>query len=185
MTNSTAKQSWADSEGRAWLTTIQAIDAVRLRDSAGIDLLNPKSIEKLFGADPLVRIEALGELARPQWERKQLGYTDFANALLSTDTSFIEATAALRLSISDFFRKLGRGDLATVSDRAWAVMEADQQSREAKAGGAKVGEILALAQAKAEADVDRALDETLEKLSQTPGKASGSSLASAAPTGDH
>jgi hypothetical protein len=174
------KQSWSDSQGRIWSTSIKAVDAVRLRDSAGIDLLNPNSMESIFGGDPLKRIEAMGELARDHWQGLGLQYEDFANAILSTPTSFIDATAALRVSIADFFRRLGREDLATVVDRAWKVMQVDQQMRIAKANGEKVDQILQEAAKQSAADVDASLDAALDRIR---GKHSGSSAASAVPTG--
>jgi hypothetical protein len=181
MTNE--KQSWSDSQGRTWSTAIKAIDAVRLRDVAGVDLLDPNSMESIFGADPLKRVETMGELAREQWQRLDLRYEDFADAILSTPTSFIDATAALRVSIADFFRRLGREDLAAVVDRAWQVMQVDRQMRIEKANGEKVGKILQAAADQSAADVDASLDAALDKI-QIRGKRSGSSVDSAVPTGD-
>lgn len=176
----TEKQSWTDSLGRVWSTAIKAVDAVRLRDSAGIDLLNPNSMESIFGGDPLKRIEAMGELARDHWQGQGLRYEDFADAILSTPTSFIDATAALRVSIADFFRRLGREDLATVVDRAWKVMQIDQRMRLDRANGEKVEQILQEAAKRSEADVDASLDAALDRIR---GKRSGNSAASAVPTG--
>lgn len=178
----TANQSWSDSQGRKWSTAIKAIDAVRLRDDSAVDLLDPKAMEVIFGSDPLKRIEVMGELARDQWAHQGLRYEDFADAMLSTPTSFIDATAALRVSIADFFRRLGREDLAAVVDRAWKVMRIDQQMRVEKANGQKVGQILQEAAKRSEADVDASLDAALDKIR---GNRSGSSVDSAVPIGGH
>lgn len=160
-------QSWKDSEGNVWLTSFKAVDAVRLREAAGIDLLDPKTMEAIFGSDlteTLKRVEVLAELARRQWEAKGWTYEQFADSLLSTETSFTEATAGLRASISYFFRQLGRADLATVCDRAWEMMIAQLKAMEEKAGGEKVTRILERAAAKGMEEVERELDRALEDL---------------------
>lgn len=171
------KQSWKDSEGNLWLTTFKAVDAVRLREAAGIDLLNPKTMEAIFGSDlseTLKRVEVLAELARRQWESKGLTYDQFADALLSTETSFTEATAGLQAAIAYFFRQLGRRDLATVCDRAWEMMVAQLKAMEAKAGGEKVTKLLERAAAKGMEEVDRELDQALADLGQPSGSSSDS-----------
>lgn len=157
------KQSWKDSEGNVWLTTFKAVDAVRLRESAAVDIMDPKSMEQIFG-DSLYRIEVMAELSRRQWEPKGLNYEQFSDAVMSTPTSLIDATTALQASISYFFRQLGRGDLATVCDRAWEMAVAQAKALEARAGGEKVGAILQKVAAKGMAEVDAELDRALEAI---------------------
>jgi Arc/MetJ-type ribon-helix-helix transcriptional regulator len=165
--------AWTDEQGDKWSTAIALSDARRLKDQAGVDLLDPKSIEVLFGPDLLGRIEAMGELARPQWEKRELTYDDFADRLIGGPETFADASDALRRALSDFFRRVGREELAVVADRAWEAMAADAQMRIGKAKGDKIGKLLNSGVTRADAEIDRALDAELAKLSSGP--SSGSS----------
>ncbi|QDV26938.1 hypothetical protein [Aureliella helgolandensis] len=168
---------WNDGSGQSWSTTIALSDALRLKQEMAIDILDPKSVEVIFGSDLVRRTEVLGELARPQWEEAGIAYTDFADLLLSGPTTFVDASDALRRGLSDFFRRAGREDLAIVADRAWKAMEAGMQVSVAKASGEKVGKILQAGIDRAEADLDKELDRALATL-QAPriaGSSSGSS----------
>jgi hypothetical protein len=168
---------WKDAEGDLWSTAIKFEAAVRLRETQNVDLLNPSSMESLFGADPMQRIEAIAELSRAQWEERGLAYSDFVDRLLSGNRTFAEATIALKAALSDFFRRLDRADLAVVADRAWAAMDCERKLREKAAKGDKVGKVLDTAVAKADQMIDAALDKSLEEVEQL-GNTSGSSLAS-------
>lgn len=174
-------QSWKDSEGNVWLTTFKAVDAVRLREAASVDIMDPKSMEQIFGGDPLNRIEVIAELSRRQWEAKGLNYVQFSDLIMSTPTSLIDATTALQASIAYFFRQLGRGDLATVCDRAWEMAVAQAKALEAKAAGEKVGAILQRVAAKGMEAVDAELDRALDAIDH--GIPFGSSSGSTEATG--
>jgi hypothetical protein len=163
----TDQLSWSDSSGDKWNAAITLVAALRLRDTQQIDLLDPKSMETLFGVNPLLRVEAIAELAREQWEGRSLDYKAFAERLLSPG-AFPKATAALRAAISDFFRRLDRNDLAIVSDRAWEAMEADRQMREAEAASDSVGVILEAAQRKGKAQMKGALQKALDEITKLP-----------------
>ncbi len=176
------QHQWKDSEGTTWSTIFKAVDVVRLRESAGLDLLDPKSMKVIFGTGPLKRIEILAELTRRQWEAKGKSYEEYSDLLLSTETSFVEATAALQKSISYFFLQLGRIDLATVCDRAWEAMVAQANDLAEVAGGEKVGKLLAKASAKGMAAVEAVLDRQLESMER--GETSGLSLGSTEETGE-
>jgi hypothetical protein len=139
-------------------------------------------MESLFGVDPLIRIEAIAELSRPQWEKLGLCYSDFVDRLLGGDRTFAEATIALKAALSDFFRRLDRADLAVVADRAWETMDLDRKLRETAAAGEKVGKVLEAALSKSQAMMDEKLDEALEEVQR--GSKSGSSRESAGSTGD-
>lgn len=91
---------------------IRISDASRLK-SAGIDLLNPKTIEKVFG-NPLELIEFIGELLRPQWEGLGLTYEHLADSLIADDDSLGLAEAAVTNALRSFFQRLGRPALAAV-----------------------------------------------------------------------
>ena len=176
------KFTWTDSQGRKWSAYIRFEDAVRLREQNSIDLLDPKSMETLFSQMPLDRVEAMAELARSQWQRENLTYSDFTDALLSTESSFTDATAALRAAISDFSRRLGREDLAIVSDRAWKAMDLESQIRVQKASSEKVGQILDAAREKGARVIDEHL---VDALATILGSSSGSSPESADSIVDH
>lgn len=165
--------SWTDATGDRWSGFIHLADARRLQETQNIDLLDPKSVDVLFGGNPLCRIEAIGELARPQWTAAGLAYDEFAERLVSGPTTFVDATDALRRGLSDFFRRLGRDDLAIVADRAWEALAADADLRRTKASGTKVGEILAAGIQRSEREIDAELDRALATMA-IPGQQSGS-----------
>ncbi len=75
------QHQWKDSEGTTWSTIFKAVDVVRLRESAGLDLLDPKSMKVIFGTGPLKRIEILAELTRRQWEAKGKSYEEYSDLL--------------------------------------------------------------------------------------------------------
>jgi hypothetical protein len=158
--------SWSDSSDHKWSAAITLAAAKRLKETQSIDLLDPQTMATLFGPDPLVRVEAIAELAREQWQALSLDYAAFAERLLSPG-SFPKATAALRAAISDFFRRLDRNDLAIVSDRAWAAMEADRKLREEEAGGNRVGNILEAAQRRSRNMMESELDKAFHKINGT------------------
>ena len=160
---------WTDASGDRWSGFIALADAHRLKTTQSIDLLNPQSIEVLFGPDVYKRIEAMGELARPQWTEAGLTYDDFAERLLSGDETLLDASNALRSGISDFFRRIGRADLAVVADRAWKAMESEAQLRLDRAAGEKVGQILEMGLAKSAKGMDDELDRVIETLGNQSG----------------
>lgn len=164
---------WGDETGRQWSCAIKLGDAQRLKETQGIDILDPSAMEKLFGSGPLVRIEAIGELSRPQWEAAGLTYQDFVDLLIGTDTSFASATAALRAALSDFFRRLDRHDLAIVVDRAWVALVAEMNHQVELANSPMVGKAMDTAVANAMAEKSAKLEKVLKQL-ETPGELSGS-----------
>lgn len=172
------KMAWQDANGKRWSTAIKFQDAVRLRESAGIDLLLPATMEQLFGPNPLERIETIAELARPQWQEANLSYTEFADLIVGGPTTLIAATAALRSAITDFFRRLDRNDLAIVVDRAWDAMVKGLQVSIEKASGPKIGQVLQAAIDKMDREIDDGLDKALQSMlgsiqTSIPGRASG------------
>jgi hypothetical protein len=180
----TNQMQWTDAQGAHWSTVIKFESAIRLRETQAIDLLNPKSMESLFGADPTLRVEAIAELARPQWEERKLNYLQFVDRLLSGQTTFAEATIALKAALSDFFRRLDRADLAVVADRAWAAMDCERKLRETAANGPKVGKVLEAGLVASEKLIDAGLDKALEeaeKLGNTSGSSPGSAVSIGVP----
>lgn len=180
---STPTLIWTDTAGTKWNCHIGLAAARRLKQTQEIDLLDPKSVDILFGYDPLKRVEAIAELAREQWTEAGLTYEDFAELLVSGGETFIAASAALKAGLSDFFRRLGRADLAVVADRAWAAIVAENTLRMAKASGPKIGQILDAAIERAGSDIDNELDRVLATVT-TAGEPSGTSPPSPGSTGD-
>lgn len=160
-------KQWTDAHGDKWNCYLTLAAARRLKETQTIDLLELASVEVIFGADPLRRIEALAELLREQWTEAGLTYEDFAERVVGSDNSFLTATAALKAGLSDFFRRLGRTDLATVADRAWTAIVTETKLRESKAAGTKVGKILEAALERSAREIDAELDRALAQL-ETP-----------------
>lgn len=170
--------NWNDASGSNWHFHISLSAARRLKQTQSIDLLEPTCVEILFASDPLKRIEAMAELAREQWNAAGKEYEEFADLIVGNENTFFAASAALKAGLSDFFRRLGRADLATVVDRAWEAMAAEMQVRLAKAGGRKIGDLLDVAVKRTESEIDAELDRALARMGRTTGEPSGSSPAS-------
>ncbi len=119
---------------------------------------------KDFWADPLVRIETIAEVCRPQWEASNLTYTDFADLLVGGDSTLLDATVALKVAIADFFRRLGRNELAVVLDRAWETTVKGMALAVEKAGSEKAGRVLSAALERMERDLDQELDRATDRL---------------------
>lgn len=186
MTPTPTPLTWRDTNGRPWSCAITLGAAKRLKDTQSIDLLDPNCVDILFGSDPITRIEAIGELLREQWTAADCTYEQFAELLISGDTTFDDATEALKAGLSDFFRRIGRRDLAAVIDRAWDAMTADAELRLSKANGPKVAQIFERTLAESARQIDAELDAALGKMhasTPTPGPQSGSSPGSPASIG--
>jgi len=127
---------WRDHSGRVWDFRIGIEVAKRLKE-AGTDLMNPQTIKEVFGS-PLSLIEFVGELARPEWEKLELTYEQFADRLIHSEDSFLQVQDSIEFAIVDFFRRIGQKHHAVVAERAMEsaarVMEqsvtiADQRTR--------------------------------------------------------
>jgi hypothetical protein len=180
----TPKLNWSDATGGKWHFFISLAAARELKNTQSLDLLDPRCVERLFGADPLARIEAMAELARTQWTEAGLTYANFAELIIGGPTSYDDASAALKAGLADFFRRIGRGDLATVADRAWEAITAEMQLRTQKAAGPKVGEIFAAALKQTDEGIDAELDRALATMAPTTGAPFGSSPPSPGSIGD-
>lgn len=179
------KLNWTDATGDRWHFHIPLTAARRLKQNQSIELLEPSCVEILFASDSLKRIEAMAELAREQWTEAGLTYEDFADRIVGNETTFLDASAALKAGLSDFFRRLGRAELATVADRAWDAMAAGMHLRTEKAAGPKVGALLDAAIKRTETEIDAELDRVLEQMAVTTGPPSGSSQVLSGSIGDH
>ncbi|MFO0383246.1 MAG: hypothetical protein ACK506_16205 [Pirellula sp.] len=107
---------WTDYTGRVWDFRIGIATASRLK-SAGMDLMDPKSVKDWFGSS-LSLIEFAGELMRPEWEKLGLNYEQFADLLIDSEESFLQVQQSIEFAFVDFFRRIGQKHHAVVAERA-------------------------------------------------------------------
>jgi hypothetical protein len=165
------KFPWKDATGREWSAFVGIAIAETLK-TQGVDLLEPKQLAELY-KDPfgLVRVNAI--VHQSQCEALGLSAGDFLELSTETEEVASASVAALEAALVDFFRRVKRGALATVVQKASesaAALDADQiltlnSERAAKA--------MRLERAAALGELDKAIDEVIER--NAPGNASGSS----------
>ena len=76
--------TWQDSKGNQWNCKINLSDCIRLKESNGFDLMNPRDFERML-QDTMKQIETIAELLRPQWERQGMNYLQFIDILIEEE----------------------------------------------------------------------------------------------------
>lgn len=138
-------RTFTDNAGRSWTVAITIGSAKRVRDLAGVDLLDlqagdPPLLARL-GFDIALVCDVVYAVVQPQAEEREVSDREFGEAL--GGGAALAAQMALCEDLADFFRGLGRTDQATALEaqgrtvRA-AVARASQkiESLEAEAGAA-------------------------------------------------
>lgn len=112
-----AKQgtTWTDSQGRAWSTGINVNAIRRVRDLAGINLLDVFDGKLLaqLADDPVLLVNTLYAISKPQADEREITEETFGEFLVG-DTIEQAATALVRGIISFF-----PSDRRTVLERLW------------------------------------------------------------------
>lgn len=114
------KLVWTDEAGRKWSTRFEIPDAIALRDR--YDVKDHKRIDAALG-DPEQLLDFAVEFFRPQWTKHpDIIETDvaFMTILTATETSLVEAHAAIVAGLIDFFRRCGDVKRAAILERAVA-----------------------------------------------------------------
>ena len=109
--------SWNDGSGREWVCKVTVSVAEQLRGE-GIDLLNPKVVSQLYSKDPIELVQFAAKLHKSQIEEYGLTVGDFVD--LATDSEDVSNAmlGAVEAALCDFFRRMRRGALAAVVQRA-------------------------------------------------------------------
>ncbi len=170
---------WVDNLGRRWSTRFTIPDAIELRDR--YDVKKAEEIEKVL-ADPEKLLDFAVEFFRPQWSKHDdvLSEIDFMAALTATETSLIEAHAAIVAGLIDFFRRCGDQKRAAILDRAVAAAERATAFIVAKINSSEVDAAIEQRLAAAGAEFDAAISNFGKPFSSSSAS-SGSAPASGSP----
>jgi len=109
--------TWKDGAGRDWVCKVTVSVAEALRGE-GIDLLDPKAVSQLYSKDPIEFVAFAAKLHKSQIEEQGLTVGDFVD--LATDSEEVSNAmlGAVEAALCDFFRRMRRGALAAVVQRA-------------------------------------------------------------------
>ena len=162
-------RTFTDSAGRTW-TVALTIDAVkRVKALLGVNLLeleagDPPLLTRL-GTDIVLLCDVVFCLVKPQADAQTVSDEQFGQALggdviLAAQTAFYE-------ELVDFFRKLGRTDVARAAQAQRRMIDATVKGIETRLEGI---------------DVDREVEKILAESGQTPGESSTSSPGPSAST---
>ena len=179
------KFPWKDATGREWFAFVGIGIAEELK-TRGVDLLDPKQLAELY-KDPfgLIRVNAL--VHQSQCEELGIAAGDFIELSTETEEVASASVAALEAALADFFRRLKRGALATVIQKASesaAALDADQVYT---LNGERAAKAMRLERAKALSVLDAAIDKVIDEAVETtppsqpanePGNESGNAPAS-------
>jgi hypothetical protein len=154
--------TWQDDKGNHWNCRLTVTDAKRLK-AAGFDLADPKSFDALF-ATTLTKIELLAELHRPQWEAKQIEYTQFADFLIDEPGRLPLVEAAFVAGLTDFFRRCGEAWMAVVVDKAYAAATKQNEARLAKSQGRQLDALIEAAQSRSDREFEAAVANELARI---------------------
>jgi hypothetical protein len=106
-------KTFKDINGRDWLIAVNVTAIKRVRDLANFDLLSvaeDKNSVLRLSSDPILLVDVLYALVKPQADGVQISDVNFGEALGSGDV--IEAAAAALLEdLADFFPAHRRGPL--------------------------------------------------------------------------
>ena len=111
-------KTFVDTAGRAWTLSLTLGSAMRVKDTLGVDLLQPEVGEPplltRLGTDEMMLGEVICSLLAGQFEacsvtEQQVREAFDGKTLLAAQKAFYE-------ELVDFFRKLGRTDLAKAVD---------------------------------------------------------------------
>ena len=111
-------KTFTDNAGRTWTIALTIDAAKRVRGLLNVNLLEPEAgdppLLTRLGTDVILLCDVIFALVKPQADAAGVSDQEFAAALggdvvLAAQTAFYE-------ELVDFFRKLGRGDLAKAVD---------------------------------------------------------------------
>jgi hypothetical protein len=130
--------SFNDTAGRQWRIIVNVRSIRRVRDMAGIDLMQSAGGDLLgrIASDPVLLVDILWALCEPQATAAGITADDFAEAMLGD--AIAEATTAFLGDLVGFFPSQTRSLLQRVLDAA-----ATQQVKAQHLADAKITELLA------------------------------------------
>jgi len=151
--------TWQDSNGNQWNCKINLSDCIRLKESNGFDLMNPKDFEKML-QDTMKQIETIAELLRPQWERQGMNYLQFVDTLIEEEGRFEQVQSAFAAAIENFSQSIGKKAIAVLVRKTMGTIKALEEKALNRVESKEVEEKLQQLIEKA----DQQLAEDLSKL---------------------
>ena len=151
--------TWQDSKGNQWNCKINLSDCIRLKESNGFDLMNPKDFEKML-QDTMKQIETIAELLRPQWEMQGMSYLQFIDILIEEEGRFEQVQSAFAAAIENFSQSIGKKAIAVLVRKTMGTIKALEEKALNRVESKEVEEKLQQLIEKA----DQQLAEDLSKL---------------------
>lgn len=120
-------KSFQDCKGRSWDVTITVATIKRVRSLAGVDLMEAIDGEIIdrMGADPVLLVNVLYAVCKPQADAAMLNDEDFGESMAGD--AIEHATAALIEALIDFFPNAR--DRAALREVYQAAMEVTETTR--------------------------------------------------------
>jgi DNA-binding transcriptional MerR regulator len=164
--------TFKDRDRQEWLVepTLGVCRRLKSRSENPIDVLNSESLAKAFD-DPYERFDLLWAFCEEQAQELGVTINDF-DKLLATEDAFASSGRALKESLTDFFLRIGMESLATViTDTVAARARLDKLAVD-KIKSPKAQRLMEKAVEKADAAMDRKLDEAEQQLDEILGSKS-------------
>ena len=136
---------FTDAAGRTWTISLNLGTAMAVKDSLGVDLLQPEAgdppLLTRLGTDEMLLGEVLCALLASQFETHKVTATDVRSSF--DGATLLAAQKAFYEELVDFFRSRGRADRARAVETQAAMIDAAVKAIEEKIGGMDVQEVIA------------------------------------------
>jgi len=158
-------KTFTDAAGRTWTISLNLGTAMAVKDSLGVDLLQPEAgdppLLTRLGTDEMLLGEVLCALLADQFEAHNVSDADVRTSF--DGATLLAAQKAFYEELVDFFRSRGRADRARAVEAQAAMIEVAVKAIEERIGGMDV-----------QAVVDGAMAQPAEALAKAGGAMSGS-----------
>jgi|GEM_PF-1753246 len=156
---------FTDIEGHSWDLAITIAGARRLKEEAGVDILEPQSLQSAVD-DPFKEFDVLAGICNTQMREISITVEDFDRRL--ADAAVHDAACqSLREALAAFFGRMGRGDLSRLVERTTSARKKLQEIAVAKIESKGVSDAIDRLLAKAEQEMDRSFQEGIDRLEAT------------------
>jgi len=138
-------KTFTDAAGRNWTISLNLGTAMAVKDSLGVDLLQPEAgdppLLTRLGTDEMLLGEVLCALLAGQFEANKVTEDDVRACF--DGATLLAAQKAFYEELADFFRSRGRADRARAVETQAAMIDAAVKAIEEKIGGMDVQEVIA------------------------------------------
>lgn len=137
-------RKFTDEKGNLWSIRISIGSAMKLKESLGIDILQPEQgdppLLTRLGTDAYLLAQTIACLLEDQFEQNDVSETNVYD--LFGGETLIRAQTAFYEEMTDFFQKSGRVDRAKAVEKQGESINAAVQAAEAVIGGFDVNPVI-------------------------------------------